>query len=187
MYLDFNELHESENMMHTSENMLDTSETVPGESSNESAGLRRSIRDSHPPSWTKDYVCPSITGSNFSTAHPITNSLNYEATSSLAHLLDLPQIQQCLTSLVTVPDCVQELESTFLSGQPKLLGPTCCRVYLQIDESCWAKVFPVSHHFLSLVKAFCEAPTPPEAPSVPCTETTDPVDETPEGNVDDYD
>ncbi|KAI3446843.1 hypothetical protein Pfo_003508 [Paulownia fortunei] len=106
------------------------------------------------------------------------------ATPALAHLLGdlgllggglgLPDVQQCLTSIFGVRGCLHELIFSVLSLQPQLLGPACCKAFLQIDESCWPKVFPLNPAFPPTLKDYCVViQDSPQTPPPPCTSDAD--------------
>ncbi|KAL0337522.1 UNVERIFIED_CONTAM: hypothetical protein Scaly_2027300 [Sesamum calycinum] len=114
------------------------------------------------------------------------------ATPALAHLLGnlgllggglgVVNVNQCLNVVLGVPGCLHELIYSALSLQARLLDPACCKAFLQIDESCWPKVFPLSSAFLPSLDSYCTgiqgvSQTPPP----PCTSTdgagNDPTEE----------
>ncbi|KAK4431794.1 hypothetical protein Salat_0941500 [Sesamum alatum] len=118
------------------------------------------------------------------------------ATSGLAHLLDnlgflgggggVVKVNQCLNVVLGVRGCLRELIFYVLSLQPRLLDPACCKAFLQIDEGCWPKVFPLNSASLPSVESYCtgiqgRSQTPPP----PCTTTDgEDSDSTEEGGGD---
>nr|XP_009595110.1 uncharacterized protein LOC104091470 [Nicotiana tomentosiformis]XP_016451382.1 PREDICTED: uncharacterized protein LOC107776079 [Nicotiana tabacum] len=74
-------------------------------------------------------------------------------------------ITKCLTSVNDVPNCIEEIITSFLSIQLHLLGPQCCKAALDIDDGCWPKIFPFNPFFPPAIKSFCSAeaqiPPPP--------------------------
>ncbi|KAL7134602.1 hypothetical protein ABFS83_11G038400 [Erythranthe nasuta] len=69
--------------------------------------------------------------------------------------LGLPDVRQCLAGIFEVHGCLHELIFSVLSLQPRLVGPTCCSAFLQIDEGCLPKVFPLHPEFTSLLQNYC--------------------------------
>lgn len=66
-----------------------------------------------------------------------------------------PDISKCVTSVLNVPGCVEEIVTSFLRVQPRLIGPQCCKAVLDIHDSCWPKIFPFSSLFPLTLKSFC--------------------------------
>ncbi|GFP94021.1 hypothetical protein PHJA_001546500 [Phtheirospermum japonicum] len=98
------------------------------------------------------------------------------ATPTKAHLLGglgldggslgLPDIQQCLASILGAPGCLNELILSVVNLQPQLLGPACCKAFLQIDENCWPKIFLWNLGFPPSLKNYCMTiqDSPPASP-----------------------
>ncbi|PIN22220.1 hypothetical protein CDL12_05069 [Handroanthus impetiginosus] len=95
-------------------------------------------------------------------AYLLVTCISILATPALSHLLgdlgllgDAPKIKECLKSVFGVRGCIHEIIFSVLSLQPRLLGPACCKAFLQIDENCWPKVFPLNPTFPPLLKSYC--------------------------------
>ncbi|GFQ05764.1 hypothetical protein PHJA_002720500 [Phtheirospermum japonicum] len=92
--------------------------------------------------------------------------------------LALPDVQQCLSTILGVPGCLNQLIDSGLRLQPQLLGPPCCKAFLQIDQNCWAKMFPLNPGFPPSLKEYClglpAAQPPPNTPPKRPTYTTRP-------------
>ncbi|MCD7472389.1 hypothetical protein HAX54_013619 [Datura stramonium] len=67
----------------------------------------------------------------------------------------LPDISKCLASVLNIPGCVEEIITSFLSIQPRLIGPQCCKAALDIEDSCWPKILPFSSLFRLTLGSFC--------------------------------
>ncbi|KAK2635950.1 hypothetical protein Ddye_030742 [Dipteronia dyeriana] len=81
-----------------------------------------------------------------------------------------PDVVKCLSTLQSVKGCVQEIITSFLSLQVKLIGPACCVAVNEVDDKCWPKLFPFDPFFPPLLKNYCTkvvsggaspTPTPP--------------------------
>ncbi|CAI9094948.1 OLC1v1030786C1 [Oldenlandia corymbosa var. corymbosa] len=71
------------------------------------------------------------------------------------NFLGLPWGLPCLQAVLGTEGCVQELVSSFLSLQPRFLGPECCKASVTVDDNCWPKIFPLNPFFPPLLKSFC--------------------------------
>ncbi|CAK9147606.1 unnamed protein product [Ilex paraguariensis] len=75
---------------------------------------------------------------------------------------------QCLASLNGVQGCIQEVLTSVLTLQFRLIGPDCCQAILNIDDNCWPKVlplspiFPLKNYCTQIVPGFAQ-PAPPTA------------------------
>ncbi|PHU02182.1 hypothetical protein BC332_27433 [Capsicum chinense] len=70
-------------------------------------------------------------------------------------LISFPDISKCLESAINVPGCVEEILTSFLKVQYRLIGPQCCKAALDIEDSCWIKILPFSSIFPLTLKSFC--------------------------------
>ncbi|KAM3328267.1 hypothetical protein P3S68_032959 [Capsicum galapagoense] len=77
-----------------------------------------------------------------------------------------PDISKCLASVFNVPGCVEEVISSFLSIQPRLIGPQCCRAISDISDTCLPKILPFSSFIPLVLGNFCpiQGPPPPIIP-----------------------
>ncbi|KAM3269419.1 hypothetical protein P3S67_030301 [Capsicum chacoense] len=66
-----------------------------------------------------------------------------------------PDISKCLASVLNVPGCVEEILTSFLKVQLRLIGPQCCQATLEIEDSCWPKILPFSSIFPLTLKSYC--------------------------------
>ncbi|PHU02132.1 hypothetical protein BC332_27383 [Capsicum chinense] len=82
-----------------------------------------------------------------------------------------PDISKCLASVLNVPGCIQEVVTSFLTVQFRLIGPQCCKTILDMEDSCWPKILPISSIFPLTLKSFCSIqgslPPPTPQPIVP--------------------
>ncbi|XP_059315964.1 uncharacterized protein LOC132066767 [Lycium ferocissimum] len=83
----------------------------------------------------------------------------------------LPDISKCLAMVLDVPGCVEEIITSFLSIQVRLIGPQCCKAALEFEDSCLPKILPLSSLFPFTLRNRCPIqgslpPTPPQ-PLVP--------------------
>lgn len=70
--------------------------------------------------------------------------------------VELPDVQNCLSSILGVNGCLEEIMSVVWTFEPRSIGAACCRAFLNIDEDCLPKIFPVGVSFpLQLVKNHC--------------------------------
>ncbi|MCD7472387.1 hypothetical protein HAX54_013617 [Datura stramonium] len=78
----------------------------------------------------------------------------------------LPDISKCVASVLNVPGCIEEILTSFLSIQLRLIGPQCCKAILDIEDSCWPKIFPLSSLFPLTIRSFCsiQGSLPPTSP-----------------------
>ncbi|XP_059310589.1 uncharacterized protein LOC132061933 [Lycium ferocissimum] len=101
----------------------------------------------------------------------ITVCISMLTSPSLSLLFGGPDmIAKCFASVGDVPGCVEEIITSFLSIQLRLLGPQCCRAALDIDDGCWPNVFPFNPFFPPALKNFCsttQAQLPPPSPQFP--------------------
>ncbi|KAL0427245.1 UNVERIFIED_CONTAM: hypothetical protein Slati_2899300 [Sesamum latifolium] len=91
------------------------------------------------------------------------------ATPGLAHLLGnlgflggglgVVNVNQCLNVVLGMPGCLHKLIYSALSLQSRLLEPACCKAFLQIDQSCWPKVFPLRSAFVPSLQSYCTGET----------------------------
>ncbi|XP_059315532.1 uncharacterized protein LOC132066186 [Lycium ferocissimum] len=83
----------------------------------------------------------------------------------------LPDIPKCLAMVLNVPGCAEEIITSFLSTQPRLIGPQCCKAALEFEDSCLPKIFPLSSLFPFTIRSFCpiqgSLPPPSPQPLVP--------------------
>ncbi|KAK2635951.1 hypothetical protein Ddye_030743 [Dipteronia dyeriana] len=66
-----------------------------------------------------------------------------------------PEVVKCLSTLHNVKGCFQEIITSFLSHQVKLIGPACCEALNEVDDKCWPKLFPFDPFFPTLLKNYC--------------------------------
>ncbi|KAK0574659.1 hypothetical protein LWI29_026830 [Acer saccharum] len=78
-----------------------------------------------------------------------------------------PNVAKCLSTLQSVQGCVQEIITSFLSHQVKLIGPACCKALNEVDDNCWPKVFPLDPFFPTLLKNYCATVVPGGASPTP--------------------
>ncbi|CAI9089655.1 OLC1v1024269C1 [Oldenlandia corymbosa var. corymbosa] len=71
------------------------------------------------------------------------------------NFLGLPWGLPCLQAVIGTDGCVQEVVSSFITLQPRILGPQCCRASITVDDGCWPKIFPLNPFFPPLLKSFC--------------------------------
>ncbi|KAK3222725.1 hypothetical protein Dsin_009750, partial [Dipteronia sinensis] len=45
-----------------------------------------------------------------------------------------PNVVKCLSTHQSVKGCIQEIITSFLSRQVKLIGPACCKVLNEVDD-----------------------------------------------------
>ncbi|KAK4729213.1 hypothetical protein R3W88_022201 [Solanum pinnatisectum] len=64
-------------------------------------------------------------------------------------------ISKCVASVLNVSGSVEEIITSFLRTQLRLISPQCCKVVLDIHYSCWLKIFPFSSLFPLTFKRFC--------------------------------
>ncbi|KAL3532270.1 hypothetical protein ACH5RR_005791 [Cinchona calisaya] len=77
----------------------------------------------------------------------------------------------CLQAVVSTQGCIEELVTSFLSLQSRILGPECCKALIGVDDNCWPKIFPLNPFFPPLLKSFCtgianQPLIPPAAPVI---------------------
>ncbi|OIT29454.1 hypothetical protein A4A49_16836 [Nicotiana attenuata] len=79
------------------------------------------------------------------------------------------EFRKCFQTVTTIPRCIEEILTSFLTIQLILLGTQCCKAALEIDDSCWPKIFPFNPFFPPDLKNFCYTqpgiiPPPPPPP-----------------------
>ncbi|XP_059315540.1 uncharacterized protein LOC132066194 [Lycium ferocissimum] len=67
----------------------------------------------------------------------------------------LPDIPKCLATVLNVPGCVEEIITSFLSIQLRLISPQCCKAALEFEDSCLPKIFPLSSLFPFTIRSLC--------------------------------
>ncbi|XP_059315539.1 uncharacterized protein LOC132066193 [Lycium ferocissimum] len=75
--------------------------------------------------------------------------------------------QKCIASVLDVPGCVEEIITSLLSIQLRLIGPQCCKAALEFEDSCLPNIFPLSSLFPFTLRSLCPIqgslpPTPPQ-------------------------
>ncbi|XWS27098.1 hypothetical protein CRYUN_Cryun26dG0087200 [Craigia yunnanensis] len=66
-----------------------------------------------------------------------------------------PDVQKCLATIQTIHGCLEEIITSFLSLQFQLIGPVCCKTFLEIEDKCLPKIFPFGPFFVPLLKKQC--------------------------------
>ncbi|KAH6772386.1 hypothetical protein C2S51_010790 [Perilla frutescens var. frutescens] len=96
-------------------------------------------------------------------------------------------VRQCLGSMVGVGGCIEEVMSSVMRVEAGLVGAACCNAFLQIDQSCWPKMFPFTITFPSQLKNHC-LNLPHHTPPFPsCSyEDADDHDDDDNDDCDDY-
>ncbi|XVF34292.1 hypothetical protein REPUB_Repub18cG0046900 [Reevesia pubescens] len=79
-----------------------------------------------------------------------------------------PNFQICLSTFQGIQGYLQEFITSFLSLQFQLVGLTCCKTFLDIEDKCLLKNFPYPF-FVPLLKNQCttvvaQAEQPPPSP-----------------------
>ncbi|KAL5727029.1 hypothetical protein ACHQM5_000265 [Ranunculus cassubicifolius] len=87
--------------------------------------------------------------SALSTIAPATTGLVY------VNQLELDDARKCLLSLSSTLGCADELISSYLSNQFRLISPKCCKAVTKISQNCLPKIFPFSTLFSTVVQNFC--------------------------------
>ncbi|KAL6965538.1 hypothetical protein U1Q18_036588 [Sarracenia purpurea var. burkii] len=64
---------------------------------------------------------------------------------------------ECFTSLKGIQGCVEDIISSFLGGEIREISKSCCQAFIDIDDKCWPKMFPLNPFFPPLVKNYCNA------------------------------
>ncbi|KAF6150280.1 hypothetical protein GIB67_033979 [Kingdonia uniflora] len=78
-------------------------------------------------------------------ASPVTVASRVPASKTvLAAFSADPGVQKCLSTLQRVERCVQDVITSFLSFHVRLIGPACCKAIVEVNDSCWHKIFPVN-------------------------------------------
>ncbi|KAK7836948.1 hypothetical protein CFP56_021866 [Quercus suber] len=62
---------------------------------------------------------------------------------------------QCLSSIVNIPGCLNQIFSSLINGQFSIVGSSCCTAITQIEENCLSKLFPSIHIFTPLLNNSC--------------------------------
>lgn len=77
-----------------------------------------------------------------------------------------PDISDCLASVLDVPGCVEEIITSLLTIRLRLIGPQCCKVVLDIHESCWPMILPFGSVIPLTLRSFCpiQGSLPPTTP-----------------------
>ncbi|KAM7508272.1 hypothetical protein LguiA_018725 [Lonicera macranthoides] len=79
-------------------------------------------------------------------------------------------VQQCWSTLQTIPECVVQILESYSRTQFLTIGPNCCKAIGGISKDCWGLMFPFDASFPPLLKNFCgipdgdTVPPPSEAP-----------------------
>ncbi|KAH7860959.1 hypothetical protein Vadar_019964 [Vaccinium darrowii] len=63
----------------------------------------------------------------------------------------------CWASIRGAQGCgLQAVVSAFVQAQPNIVSPECCQAFLNADDKCWPKVFPLNPFFPPTLKGYCE-------------------------------
>ncbi|KAJ4705117.1 ECA1 gametogenesis related family protein [Melia azedarach] len=66
------------------------------------------------------------------------------------------EITECWKSITNTKGCALEIYKSLTDGQIfNDIGPTCYKVVTEIDDKCWAKMFPFNPFFPLLLKSTC--------------------------------
>ncbi|CAN6707497.1 unnamed protein product [Malus baccata var. baccata] len=68
--------------------------------------------------------------------------------------VDPTEIAKCRSSLQSIPGCAQEIITTIFTSKFSL-GPACCKAFVEVDEKCLLKLFPLFPSISALLKNNC--------------------------------
>ena len=74
------------------------------------------------------------------------------------------EVAKCWSSLQNIPGCASEIFTTILTGK-FALGPACCKAFVEVDETCLRKLFPLFPSIPAFLKSSCTAVAPKPAGS----------------------
>ena len=83
-------------------------------------------------------------------------------------------VQECWSSLSSVPGCLTDVINSLLNGRVDFFGPTCCKAITLVSDHYLPKLFPFNPAFHSTLKNICLtgsgvrelAPSPLEADQI---------------------
>ena len=64
-------------------------------------------------------------------------------------------IQECWSSLSSVPGCLTEVMNSLFNGRVNFFDPTCCKAITLVSDHCLPKLFPFNPAFHSTLKNVC--------------------------------
>ncbi|EFH42286.1 hypothetical protein ARALYDRAFT_495500 [Arabidopsis lyrata subsp. lyrata] len=64
-------------------------------------------------------------------------------------------LTKCLSSLVNVQGCVNEIHKSVFTGKFGNVGPMCCKAFSAVNAKCWPQMFPFNPFFPPLLKNEC--------------------------------
>ena len=64
-------------------------------------------------------------------------------------------IQQCWSSLSSVPGCLTDVINSLFSGRDSFFGTTCCKAITLVNDHCLPKLFPFNPAFHSTLQNVC--------------------------------
>ncbi|KAF8400585.1 hypothetical protein HHK36_013884 [Tetracentron sinense] len=65
------------------------------------------------------------------------------------------EIIQCWSLCRNVKGCITEIYESSLRGEPRIVGPACCKAFNEVNEKCWPKLFPRKPSFPPSLKGYC--------------------------------
>ena len=75
----------------------------------------------------------------------------------------------CMASLKGIEGCTQSFITSVLTAQIQQIE-ACCRIFLNISDNCWPKMYPYNTAFPLLVKGYCktqgQSMTPPSPTNI---------------------
>ncbi|XP_052181854.1 uncharacterized protein LOC127794643 [Diospyros lotus] len=61
----------------------------------------------------------------------------------------------CLASIKGLQACLQEAVPSIPTSQIQLVGPKCCRAFIDANNKCWPKALPLNPFFPLMVRIYC--------------------------------
>ncbi|XP_009379262.1 uncharacterized protein LOC103967694 [Pyrus x bretschneideri] len=72
------------------------------------------------------------------------------------------EVAKCWSSLQNIPGCASEIYTTILTGK-FALGPACCKAFIEVDQNCLRKLFPLFPSIPAFLKSSCATAAAPNA------------------------
>ncbi|KAL5712608.1 hypothetical protein ACHQM5_014762 [Ranunculus cassubicifolius] len=66
-------------------------------------------------------------------------------------------VKKCLSSLLSTKGCTEEVVSSLLSYQFRLISPKCCKAVIDISQNCLPKIFPFNPFLPEVIQNLCRS------------------------------
>jgi hypothetical protein len=64
-------------------------------------------------------------------------------------------VMNCWTALIRTDGCVTQIYEALYQKKFDCIGPACCEYIMNVEDSCWPRMFPFHPKFPLLLKMHC--------------------------------